>query len=559
MFKSKRRQAAGLVFVAAGVMAPLSAHAAAICTPEALTGLNIPDFTVASASETAATGPFPTYCDVKGSVATDGDGAGPNSAGVEMRLPGKWNGKLIFFGVGGLAGSLSPSANPHDFVSALGRGYATAITDTGHVGTSPFDPAWSIEADGKPNEAKIVDYFYRAPHQATIVAKHVAASFYGAPKVSRAYFDGCSFGGHMGLMEAMRYPDDYDGVVAGAPYMDNHTQLWGYKNAKAFLKAYVPAELVAKVNQAVLASCDADDGAKDGLIQNPAACKFDPQSLVPDTLNQAQADAFKLFMSAVKDAQGHAIYPGSSISDLAATDGPAGGFMGWVQPAAPAADASAAEPWGAAPPVLWAAAEGFVKFLELHDPAFDLNNNWPEKDAVVTDEALRKFDDRMSIGDADQSDRLASFFAKGKKLILYHGYGDNAISPFRTVWFYEDLANNLGGYDKAREHARLFMVPGMLHCLGGPGPNDFDMLGAIDAWVEDDKAPEAIVAAKFADNKPGPTPERAMPLCAFPEQARYFGTGDVNKASNWTCPAGDTRQLEVGSAGLAAGMGEARK
>ncbi len=186
------------------------------------------------------------------------------------------------------------------------------------------------------------------------------------------------------------------------------------------------------------------------------------------------------------------IYPGSSVSDLSAADGPAGGFMGWVEASAPAADPGAAEPWGATAPVLWAAAEGFTKYFDLHDATYDFNNQWPEKDGVIDIEALRQFDGRLSLGDADQPERLAPFFDKGKKLILYHGYGDTAISPFRTVWFYEDLATQFGGYDKAREHARLFMVPGMLHCLGGPGPNDFDTLGAIDAWVEEEKAPERL-------------------------------------------------------------------
>ena len=308
-------------------------------------------------------------------------------------------------------------------------------------------------APGKANEAKIVDYFYRAPHQATVAAKLVAAAFYGAPKVSRAYFDGCSFGGHMGLMEAMRYPDDYDGVIAGAPYMDNYTQLWGYKNAKAFLNAYVPADVVAKVNDAVLAACDAEDGAKDGLIQNPAKCSFDPQSLVPSVLTQTQADAFKTFMRpGDRRARPHAL---SRIADQRPRGGRRTGRrvhgMGRGRRRR-RPDPAAAEPWGARPPVLWAAAEGFIKPIDLRDPNLDFNNQWPEKDGQISDEALSQFDERMGVGNADQPERLAPFFAAGKKLILYHGYGDTAISPFRTVWFYEDLAKGLGGYDK-RERA----------------------------------------------------------------------------------------------------------
>ncbi len=558
MGKSSWQRALYVCSIAVGIVSATSAHAAENCTATALTALKIPHVTIANAKEVTAAGPFPTYCDVAGSVATDGDGAGPNTARFEIRLPEKWNHKFVFFGVGGLAGALSPSANPGDFVSSLGRGYATAITDTGHVGKNPFDPSWILAAPGKPNKAKVVDYFYRAQHQVTIAAKLLVQGFYAAAKIDKAYFDGCSFGGHMGLTEAMRYPDDYDGVVAGAPYMDNRTQLWGYKDAKAFLNAYLPPDLVAKVNDAVLASCDAADGAKDGLIQNPAKCSFDPHSLVPGTLTKEQADAFEIFMRAVTDAHGHTIYPGSSVSDLTAMDGPAGGFTGWVE-SVPPVDVRAAEPWGDKPPVLWAAAEGFTKFFDLRDPAYNLNTDWPEKDGQIADKALRQFDQRLGFGDVDQPARLDRFLAAGRKLILYHGYGDTAISPFRTVWFYEDLAKRRGGYAKTQKEARLFMVPGMLHCLGGDGPNAFDTLGAIDDWVDHGKAPDAIVASKFPDNKPDKPATRTMPLCAFPEQARYSGSGDVNVAANWSCPATDQSQLEVGADGVMAGMGKGRK
>ena len=539
-----------------GLSAP--ALAATHCDKDAVAALGVAKATIVSATPKAAQGPFPAYCDILAQVATDGEGAGPGSARLEVRLPETWNHKLVFFGVGGLAGSLDPSANPSDFVAALGRGYATAITDTGHVGNSPFDASWVLNGPGKPNAAAIADYFYRAPHETGFAAKALAAAFFAQPKVSRAYFDGCSFGGHMALMEAMRYPDDYDGVIAGAPYMDNRTQLWGYKNAKAFLKAYVTPQTVAKVNAAVLAACDAADGVKDGLIQNPIACNFDPQALVPGTLTQAQADAFKVFAAPVRDAQGHAIYPGSPLADLTATDGPAGGFVGWVTTPKPPADPKAAEPWGAAPPVLWAAAEGFTKTIDLADPAFDMNNRWPERDGQIAAEALKRFDARMAEGQADQPDKLAAFIKQGKKIIMYHGFGDPAISPYRTVWFYEDLAKLNGGYAKTQQSVRLFMAPGVSHCFGGDGPDTFDTLSALDAWVETGKAPESLIAAKFADTTPGAKPLRTMPLCPFPAKASFTG-GDVKAAANWKCDKQDAAMLGVGSAGLAAGMGAGRK
>lgn len=546
-----------LVAVSAAGAAAHPAAASTACDVPALSALHVAGMTVASVASVAATEADPEYCDVKGSVRTDGDGAGPNEAGFEIRLPATWNGKFVFFGVGGLAGSLRPSANRVDVAEALGKGYATAITDTGHTGKSPFDDAWIISGKGKLNTAKVTDYWYRAAHQVTVAGRLLVTRYYGGSRIARSYFDGCSFGGHMGLMEAMRYPSDYDGIVAGAPYMDNRTQLWGYKNVKAFLDAYIPPPVLAKVDAAVLASCDAADGVKDGLIQNPAKCAFDPQTLVPDTLTQAQADAFKTFLRATQDAAGHAIYPGSSISDLAAADGSLGGFRGWVE-SQPPTDPAAAEPWGGHAPVLWQAAEGFTTTFDLRDAGFNFNRDWPEKDGRVAIAALRQFDARVAIGNVDQPSRLARYLAQGKKLILYHGYDDTAISPFRTVWFYEDLAAWRGGYAKVETQVRLFMVPGMLHCGGGPGPNAFDTLTALDGWVEQGRAPDGILATRFADNDPHKQVLRTMPLCAFPAQARYKGTGDVNDAANWTCPAGDRSQLEVGANGIAAGLGAER-
>ncbi len=534
------------------------AWAADKCSPEALGALKVPHLTVAAAKQMPAEGANPAYCDVTGAVATNGDGAGPNAANFEFKLPENWNRKFVFFGVGGLAGSLRPSANPRDTAAALTRGYATAITDTGHTGKGSFDPSWILEAPGKLNKAKVADYWYRSWHQVTAAAKRLIAGYYAAPRIERSYFDGCSYGGHMGFVEAMRYPDDYDGIVAGAPYIDNRTQIWGYKDTKALLDAPIPPELVAKLDDAVLASCDAADGVKDGLIQNPGKCAFDPHSLVPGTLSKAQADAFDLYLRASVDEHGHTVYPGSSVADLVSTDGPGGGFVGRVESAVPPADPHARQPWGDKPPGLWAAVVGFAQYFVIRDPDYDYLANWPQKGNRITEAALRKFDARSRIGQVDQPERLRRFLAAGKKMILYHGYADTAISPFRTVWFYEDLAKLTGGYARLRQQARLFMVPGMLHCFGGAGPNSFDTLDALDDWVARGKAPDAILASKFPDNKTDQPALRTMPLCAFPEQAKYSGSGEVKDAANWTCPPGDRSQLEVGPDGILAGLGSGR-
>lgn len=281
--------------------------ARAECNVPALNGLNIPNMKVASTAIVSAAAPNPAYCDVKGSITTTGEGAEAGSANFEVMLPQNWNGKFIFHGVGGLAGTLTSSANPADQAQFLARGYATAITDTGHLAANP---TWEYTAPGTPDMPKVVDYFYRAVHDVTIAAKQLVKSYYRTETIRRSYFDGCSNGGKMGLMEASRFPNDYDGVIAGSPWLDPvGTSLWSLKNIKALLDAYIPAAKFDAVAAAILKQCDKADGVADGLIQNPAKCAFDPNALVPETLTQKQASALKLIMSPVRDEQGKLISP----------------------------------------------------------------------------------------------------------------------------------------------------------------------------------------------------------------------------------------------------------
>ncbi len=203
---------AAMVFVPFAII-----PARADCNPAALSALHVPNMNIASAVLVPAAPPNPEYCDVKGSVATSGEGADPGSANFEIMLPAKWNQKFIFNGVGGLAGSLTSSANPADQQLFLAKGYATAITDTGHL---IANPTWEYTAPGVPDTPKIIDYFYRAVHQVTLAAKMLVKDYYGAETIRRSYFDGCSNGGKMGLIEATRFPSDYDGIIAGSPWLD---------------------------------------------------------------------------------------------------------------------------------------------------------------------------------------------------------------------------------------------------------------------------------------------------------------------------------------------------
>ena len=217
--------------------------------------------------------------------------------------------------MGGLAGSFNSAANPVDLTLFLAKGYATGITDTGHVNTNL---SWEYTSPGVSNVPALTDYFYRAVHEATVATKQLVKSYYSA-SISRAYFDGCSNGGKMGFEEATRFPSDYDAIISGAPWLDPlGTSLWGLKNTKALLAAYIPPSAFAAIDTAQLAQCDKVDGVADGLIQDPAQCAFNPDTLVPGTLTQAQANALKLIIAPVRDATGGLVYPGSPISYEAA-------------------------------------------------------------------------------------------------------------------------------------------------------------------------------------------------------------------------------------------------
>src|ERR1700676_815141 len=394
------------------------------CKGGALAALRVPNMTIVSATDVAAAAPNPQYCDVKGSITTSGEGAGPNSAGFEAMLPANWNGKFIFNGVGGLAGTLSSSANPVDQALFLARGYATAVTDTGHLNT---DPTWEVTSPGEPNTPKVVDYFFRAVHEVTLATKMLVKDYYHTTTIEHSYFDGCSNGGKMGLLEAMHFPSDYDGIIAGSPWLDPvGTSLWGLKNMKALLDAYIPLPVFATVGAAVLKQCDAADGVADGLIQNPAKCAFNPDRLVPDTLTQKQADALKSIMKPVTDEKGNLVYPGSSVGNLGQVNGSPRGPVNQLE--MPAANPTSARPWGqATPPGNWNLATGILLALGYYDVSVDLNNAI-ESNGAVKPAALKLVYDRLARDIPDDPSKYGAFFSRGGKLLLYHGYDDLIIS-----------------------------------------------------------------------------------------------------------------------------------
>lgn len=519
------------------------------CNVPALNDLKVPQMTVTSATIVSAALPVPAYCDVKGTVTTTGDGADPGSANFEVILPQNWNGKFIFNGVGGLAGTMNSSANPADRPQFLVKGYATAITDTGHL---IANPTWEYTAPGVPDMSKVVDYFYRAVHDVTLASKQLVKSYYRVESIRRSYFDGCSNGGKMGLIEASRFPNDYDGIIAGSPWLDPvGTSLWSLKNIKALLADYIPAAKFDAVAEAILKQCDKADGVADGLIQNPAKCAFNPSALVPETLTKQQAEALKLIMNPVRDEHGKLIYPGASVGNLGQVNTTVRGNTNYLN--APPSDPAGAQPWGdATVPANWSLAQNILMKLGYYDAGKDMNNSI-ESNGVVKDDALNLVYTRLAQDIPDDPSAFGAYFEKGGKLLIYHGYEDLIISPYSSVWFYEDLAQVSGGYPKLQKNARLFMVPGMQHCEGGSGPNTFDTLTAMENWAERGVEPDAIPATHSTND----AADRTMPLCKFPEQAHYKGSGDPKSAANWSCPQADTSLLAVGPNGIQAGANAA--
>jgi len=478
--------------------------------------LNVPNLTVASATLQAATATFPEVCIVTGAVATSGEGYGPGSAQFEALLPVHWNGRFLFLGCGGFCGTLSHAVttNMVDGPEAAPLGYAVVYTDAGHEQdpTTP-DLTWAVSESGVVNMPAITDYLFRAVHQVTVATKQYVEAYY-SQRIDHAYFDGCSNGGRQSLMEGEHYPVDYDGLVAGDAAIGFGSN---FVRAKAFIPtlAYIPYSTLAQVDTAVKASCDALDGVTDGLIQNPALCPFVPSSLVGGgVLTASQAAALQSYITRTTDPSGAPVSPGMPISDLSTA-----GFEGKDEISTPATDPTAAEPWGAKGigPTAWTDADINDRALVEQNQSFDVNNDWPVTVSaagnVTPDATLALVSQRKGAGFADDPFKLANFLSKGGKVIMYHGGSDPLVSPFQSIWFYEELASLHGGYRHTQDSARLFIVPGMGHCNGGVGPNSFDTLQALDNWVTNGVAPEGIVAT--APNG------RTMPLCKFPEEASY--------------------------------------
>ncbi len=444
----------------------------------------------------------------------------PDSAILaEVWLPEtvNWNGKFLGSGNGGFGGTVSGPML--DMRKALARGYATAGNDLGHeTATLTVDGTWAI---GHPEKLK--DFAFRADHVTALFAKALIAAYYGRPP-KYSYFRGCSNGGHEALMEAQKYPADYDGIIAGAPANSwTHlmtTFLWNEAALNLTPESRITDSKLAIIQSAVLAKCDRLDGVTDGVINDPKKCRFDPKVLLckagdaPDCLTQAQVDALhKIYNGPVDPNTGKSIYPG-------------------FPPGAEAQPHNWDE-WITAPKASQAQfANQFFGSIVAGDPNWDYHSFDFGKDVARVDAA---FGPLLNSNDPD----LSAFAARGGKLILFQGWADAAVTPWGTIDYYESLQEKMGKA-KAAHFARLFMAPGMMHCGGGPGPGSFDAIRAMEEWKEEKKAPESMLATR-PDNPIAaltgmPTKTLATrPICAYPAVPQWTGKGSFDEAQNYVC------------------------
>lgn len=497
------------------VILTASAGAAQAATCESLKSLALVDTSITTA-EIVAAGPFrfgdskptfppnraatelPAFCRVVGVVKP------AITFEVWMPLDG-WNGKFEGVGNHGFAGDI-----PYmDMGPQLVRGYATAGTDTGHRVAEPL--SWMSDRQ------KLVDYGYRGVHEMTEKAKAVVKAFYGnAPRYS--YFNGCSTGGKQGMTEAQRFPADYDGVLVGDPNLSqthNRAQyVWTAQATFAKPETTIPPEKFPLIHNAAIAACDAADGLKDGLISDLHTCKFDPRVLLCKAgqdantcLSADQVAALKKVYAGPRNSRtGAQIYPGHAVgSEL-------NNWKGFVSG-----------------PNLTPTAPAYYANMIFNDPKWDFRTlNW-DSDIAMADKKV------AGIVNAVDPD-LRAFRKRGGKIIHYHGLADNNHAPQASIDYFQSVVAKMGGAGNVDSFYRLFMEPGENGCSGGgEGPNAFDPRPALEAWVEQGKAPGAIISTKYRDDKPDGDIQRTRPLCPFPKQAIWKGSGSIDDAANFTC------------------------
>jgi len=441
---------------------------------------------------------LPAYCEVKGTLHPT---AGSN-IGVVYRLPVNWNGKLLGIGGGGWAGNVTLMAASE----GLKQNYATAQTDGGHPSTEVWDTSWTTSPDA------VTDFAYRAINRMTVAGKALVKAYYGRAQ-QRAYFNGCSTGGRMALMEAQRFAEDYDGIVSGAPVYSLQVQASAVLRNNGFAKpgaGFTPA-LLKLVNDSVLKACDSKDGLADGLVGQPRACSWKPATLACKPGQSAETCLSKAQVSALETMYAGVRAPDGSWAQLPLSKG---GEPLWGMFINVSGGGTTASTGGGMP--------GLTKLLfgdrQVDFAQLDPNTDVPEARASAF----------AKIYEATNPD-LSAFFARGGRLILWHGESDPGPSPVGTLDYAKAVAK--GDAKGAADNLRTYLLPGVGHCRGGTGADLVNWLGALDAWVDKGQAPGTLIATR-ADGA------KTRPVCVWPQVAHYSGKGDANDPTSWSCVAG---------------------
>ena len=465
---------------------------------------------------------LPAFCRVEAVAKPSSD----SDIKIEVWMPvSGWNGKLLGQGNGGFAGDITYG----EMALSVANGFVGAATDTGHQGTG-VEAGWAL---GHPE--KVLDFGHRAIHEMTRVAKAAVFSYYGKDP-QRAYFVGCSNGGRAALMEAQRYPEDYDGILAGAP-ANNWTHLltssiWDAQATTLDTASYIPSSKLGALAAAVNQACDAQDGVADGILSDPRACRFDPGVLKCEAaesdncLTGTQVTALKKLYDGAHDSRGRRVFPGF----LPGAELGGNGWATWITGRGPGRS------------LLFAFGTGFFSNFVYGKADWDYRS-------VSLDEAVKAADDTAAAALNATDPNLSAYQRHGGKLVLYHGWNDPAISALSTVDYFNAVVHQMGQRNRD-SFLRLYMVPGMQHCAGGPGTDSFGQFnpGApsdaqhnlfleLEQWVEHGTAPERLVGTKFANGDPASSPQMTRPLCPYPQHARYKGAGDTNDAANFVCVA----------------------
>jgi hypothetical protein len=469
-----------------------------------LSALKLPDVTIRDAKVGEGNTP---HCRVTGVIGSE--------IRFALLLPDAWNRKFAMGGGGGFVGSVQNMAQ-----ASLASGYATVGTDTGHQ-ASGTTAAWALN-----NFERQINYGYLAVHRTAEVAKAVIRGYYGAD-ATRSYFTGCSNGGRQALMEAQRFPNDFDGIVAGAPaYNITGISAQFIKDSQAsfpnpddLATSTLPPDTLKFVSEKILAACDAKDGVKDSTLDDPRLCKFDIASLPacageqagPQCVTSAQRESLKKIYGETR-AGDTVIFPGQPFGGEAET----AGWQTWIT----GVNATLMTQQKA-PSLRYAFGTEIFKYFVFADPSWD----YSRYDLANSKRDTARIATYLNATDTN----LDPFKRRGGKLLIWHGWADPALSALATVEYYEDVQARDAS---ARDYARLFLLPGVLHCAGGPGPDTVDWVAAIDSWVESGKAPDQLIASKSG------AVTRSRPLCPYPQRAVYSGKGSTDDAKNFACRDG---------------------